>query len=209
MESNDNIPADEMAYARRARPQEKPKMTNELFASLTPSEKRVAIARDVLEWLSEGRLKAKSGMYIAVYETPAMEPGESLRSVDIEDINRYSCQACALGSVFALASFRCGLSIGAAARAEVPINEAIHEQLRDIFDARQLAQIECAFEASPGFDYEVLSRDEAQAAAQFGRRVAVPICTLRDAAAYQASRDARVMRAIMQNIIDNDGTFVP
>src|SRR5258708_27550174 len=68
---------------------------NAKFARLSAADKRVAIARDVLEWLRFGKLRPVNGCYIDIEED---EEGNTP-----ERVNGYECQACALGSIFAVA----------------------------------------------------------------------------------------------------------
>jgi hypothetical protein len=208
--SNDKIPRGEFTLARKAAAPLKVKLTNEEFAALSKPEQRVEIAADVLEWISTKRLVPRAGTYIMVYDGP-VAPENRLCTTDVEDINGYSCTACALGGVFALTSFRTGLSIGAAAKGGSPINDEMHEQLSPYFDRDQLALIECAFEQSEGFDYDLtISLEEARKARDFGVGVAGALNFYKfQGPEWDRERDARVMRAIMQNIIDNGGTFIP
>lgn len=64
----DSIPADEqrmaLALARKGNRHIGP--TNEQFAAMVPSQQRVAIAADVLEWLRIGKLVAEPGTYLSV-----------------------------------------------------------------------------------------------------------------------------------------------
>jgi hypothetical protein len=203
--SNDKIPRGELALARKATRPFTIRLTNEEFAALSKREQRVEIAADVLEWISTKRLVPHVGMYIIVYDG-----GNVLPTCEVDDINGFNCQACALGGVFALASFRTGLSIGEAAKGDGAINEEMHDRLEAYFDRSQLALIECAFEQSTGFDYGVVTPEQTRKARDFGVGVAHALDYFRfTGPEWDRERDARVMRAIMQNIIDNDGTFIP
>lgn len=246
------VPADEIACAKRAqthavRAKKPRKLTteqaNKLFASLSPAKKRVAIAKDVLEWLRTKKLVARFGTYLSVFTAPvAPLPGDRIKEKatykhdsEVDVVNGGSCHACALGSVFAAAAERsCFKLSDQPGRA---INRKAHDMLSPFFDVGQLNLIECAFERSTSFHYPsaAITDDDREKAKAFGDAVTAAIPEPRDnvsdfwesetltrdadqstfiAAARQESEQAsetanRVMRAIMQNIIDNGGEFVP
>ena len=162
---------------------------NARFAALPDAQRRVAIAKDVLRWLAIGKLAAKHQAYL---QLP--------RGTDDEGyINGYSCSACALGSLFAVAAER-DLT---ADRATDTVNGwDIAEQLSPHFSEQQLGLIEIAFEhggngRAPGSAYVRASgspRAQISAAELFNRGI----------------RGARArMERIMKNIIANRGEFKP
>jgi hypothetical protein len=215
-----DIPKDEQRYARRAKPPERQRLTNEQFAALPPAEQRVAIARDVLEWISMGKAVPHKGTYLRVFE-PSTLPADfndaatkewlppELEAGDLQVVNGHSCTVCGLGSVFAVAAERgCfPLREGASGGA------SMHRALKPYFDSATLLLIECAFERSVGFDYEApVSHQAKQAARWFGATVARAVegyYTSYFSPEVAREVDRRVLRAIMQDIIDNGGAFVP
>lgn len=210
------IPADERrkayALARAAKPFVGP--TNAAFDAMTPEQKRVAIARDVLEWLRIGKIVPEPGTYLTVHNTAGqrvdigMDPGP---------INGHKCTACALGAIFACATERTDLTIGGVNRAgNWP--DAARAQLGPYFDLDQLKLIESAFEDYGGFYLDGTPRGRedhqmAYRAVRFGVKVgdAHPCFEGRyvDRSMRRQRSPDRILRAIMQNIIDNNGTFIP
>lgn len=155
---------------------------NDEFVAMTPAQKRVRIAKDVLGWMKVGRLVAKVGIYIDLFK----EDGRSSYS---RSVNGYECHACALGSVFAVAVER------GAAKSPVGLmsldQESMHARLAEFFDRHQLLMIEDAFES------RVDSCNQR----------ATDFCV--DIPKYIDGNPRLRMERIMRNIIANDGTFVP
>jgi hypothetical protein len=223
-----DIDPDELRLAKRARPPRVKYPTNEEFAALTPAQKRVAVAQDVLLWLRTKKLLPRAGTYLKVLEPATAPVRDYLTDIHIPTstvvkVNGNSCHACALGSVFAAYAERGAANIGDAwlSRGFDTFAQAMHSKLGDVFSSEQLTLIECAFERSSCFEYaggEELSGEAKDAAAQFGWRVARSVPDFEwdetgdysDAEfAHERQVDARVLRAIMNNIIDNGGTFIP
>lgn len=234
------VPADEIAFAKRAqtravRAPTPKKLTNKQFAALSPAQKRVAIAHDVLEWLKLNKLQARFGTYLALFKTPEAPPQgywdleksaqwRDERGFDVEReqpvVNGGSCHACALGSVFAAAAERGCFALN---NLEGAVNNEAHKRLRPFFSPKQLNLIECAFERSSSFLYPenqgvcgsalATTYDERAEAKAFGRAVELSAndgFTVDETDHYSARETAaRVMRSIMQNIIDNGGEFIP
>ena len=154
------------------------------WGSLSGAEKRVAIALDVLARLEARKFIPKGGYFLK-----AANFGDP---ISLDDPN---CSACALGGMFMSA---CGLERKALAihtYAMISQFETITSELRSVFDWEQLALIECAFERGMGFMRYKASFSETT------RQRAIDICP--DNATH-----AERMRAIMENIVRNGGTFV-
>ena len=200
--------------------------TNEEFAAMTAAQKRVAIAKDVLQWVEAGKALPCRLIYFRVFEGPAAPTEDStwggpayaraLRARELVSVGDRSCHVCALGAVWATACERTDINIGAVAAADGTLGENMREALGGLFESDQLARIECAFEQSDAFGG--CEPEDAARAAAFGRAVAkacVPEPRLAKESFHtwewrcERASDRRVMRAIMQNIIDNDGTFIP
>lgn len=224
-------PADELRLALRAAPDKVRTPSNKRFAKLPAAQQRVAIARDVLQWLKLGKLTAKSNTYLIVRK----DDGSTVDYDSVDNVNGFKCDACALGAVFA-----CAVEREVATTQRFTIHESngskgfqwsTREALSPYFDTLQLTLIECAFERSSSFlDYTAPGmpatasftperdalRVQSIRAAKLGKDIedAIPwdlyqVEGLDTIDKRERYRDARVMRAIMQNIIDNDGTFVP
>lgn len=182
---------------------------NAAFASLSPAEKRMHIARDVISQLRTKRLIATPGIWLAGADGgDLMQEGEALQKKDVELQkvlkSQMECTGCALGGMFMCA-------VETANKIKVkdlidfyhPTKEEIQDgdngpsiseidgddaftYLRRFFTANQLELIESAFERGGG-----AHGDEA---ASF-------------AADVEEAEDR--MRLIMENIIVNKGRFLP
>jgi hypothetical protein len=74
-------------------------------------------------------------------------------------------------------------------------SSGMHETLGQWFSEEQLALIECAFEGAPEWTADGISQEDMEHAANFRHR--------EEYSAEQTLKD------IFQNVIDNDGTFMP
>ena len=197
--SNDTIPADEFRTAAAIARTER---ANAAFRALNPARKRVAIAKDVLRWLATGKLRPGYG-YLDIPEFY-----DNQRDI----VNGGTCEACAVGSLFACAVER-GDAGGTVRRSPTScrlIGEdatEIHRKLAGIFEPDQLALIEAAFETEcrlpiatiqAVLGYEI---DRQHPKAQEYFRKAWDFCP-------RADRPERMV-LIMENIIANKGTFIP
>lgn len=197
--SNDAIPADEF---RTAEAIARTELANAAFRALDPARKRVAIAKDVLRWLANGKLKPGYA-YLDIpefYDNPR----------DI--VNGGTCEACAVGSLFACAVERgdAGGTVRRSPTSSHLLGEdaiEIHRKLAGLFEPEQLALIEAAFETEDRLPVTTIQavlgseiyRDHPKAQEYF--RKAWDFCPSQE-------RDER-MRLIMGNIIANKGAFVP
>lgn len=207
----------EMAKARRLQDKGPNKYVHvgaEAFAALPPAQQRVAIARDVLEWLRLGRIRPEKGTYFILLSGEKYIRGAT-------EVNGYTCRVCALGGIFAAATEVTNLTPRGVEEDEDPWDEAARKALKPYFSEEQLRLIESAFEAAD-FSGPLAYGGETRRAIALGQSVdkamptAVPLVQWNDdgtqSTPYQEwlrERDARRMRLIMQNIIDNDGTFIP
>lgn len=170
-------------------------LANVEFARMTASEKRVAIAKDVIAWLNTGKIKASPGTYLEV--TKAVSDEATGDTVGIQ-----KCNACALGAVFACAVEK--VPTINLADAEEWGNEYAPEKMQELlspyFSTEQLYTIENAFERAvvSGLEgdneYEQEWCDLTKRALAFNKGV--------------RSKKERLVR-IMKNIIRNGGEFRP
>jgi hypothetical protein len=150
---------------------------NARFNRLSPEKKRVVVAKDVLKRLGEGRIEARRGVYIGRVSTgPAGE----------------TCQACALGAVFA-----CAINLGTKATTSIhccrttsSYDMTVTLAERGIFPAPELRKIEAAFEGWGAAD----SFEGTEATRRFNEGI---------------FDDRERMARIMRNIVANKGEFVP
>lgn len=182
----------------------KNKLTTRKFDKLSPADKRIYIARDVLAQLQLGQLKAKSMTYV---DGGAFDKYLSARDKkrDLgELLDGEKCSACAIGSLFVCA-------VRVADRAPVtsflPIPEATRLDARDgkmreyldrFFSREQQALIEAAFEGS----------DIAAHASVAGVEAATICAACAYNFGYNEKQRIRMTR-IMRNIIRNGGDFNP
>ena len=186
------VPTDERVLARRLQTEgARLARANAEFAALSPAVQRVAIAQDVLAWLSIGRLRATISNYLS-------------DGADDYSTESTRCDACALGAVFAVTATRSTRVARALDEAWSELDpDEMQDTLAPYFDLEQLRLIETAFEADVA--YAGLPDDELCQASQ---------------EAWWARADAAAkfcehlgpkgrMRAIMKNVIQHNGTFDP
>lgn len=160
------------------------------FGTMSPAQQRVAIAKDALAWIKAGVLIPSAGVYVepvdrsmrrAIWYYP--DPDKQLRDVFLG-----KCEVCAIGAMFLAKAVRFD---------DVAVDQFLnfHAKLADHFEKRQLAQIEAAFEGKISGGYgDRISLEEAAPAFAF----------------YRQHREERSrLVAILTNIIDNNGEFVP
>lgn len=191
---------------------------NNYFNSLSPEQKRVAIAKDVIAQLNAKKIIPESGTYFAIEDNPD-DYDVSLQ----KHLPKTQCSVCALGSLFySHVKFNNKVTYGDYLKAWT--SDLIVEELNNYFDFEQLGMIEYAFE---GFDGS-LSDDKPKYYDLNG----ISSCPVNDSEfayvpkeflnnlkySYQyflhlvnqneRGEDFRLYQ-IMNNIIRNNGTFVP
>ena len=125
--------------------------TNKVFNSLSKAEKRVFIAKDVLESLKSNRYQAKHLTYVNAYNKLKNE------TFNQDSINRddFSCKVCALGAIFSSKvkianDFECQIDeYGLVDLYGSELNGYdIRDNLEKYFSRTQLKSIENAFEGN-------------------------------------------------------------
>jgi len=176
---------------------------NDWFAKLPPAKKRVQIAKDVIEQLDLKKFVSSPGTYFNLKDVPdSYDYGNHELQKVLNDSGE--CKVCAKGAIFAtkvLNYNNCVINTDDKFYfGTLELKESIlSENLSDIFSKKQLDLIENAFEC----DYTNICSDEddvhlsdlVRARFMYGYICDDPDSTER-------------MRLIMQNIIDNNGTFV-
>lgn len=175
------------------------KESNKRFDSMTPAERRVAVARDVLKQLNKKKIVASNqGDYVHVNGRVPTSVVDDTNTLVTEVFAGTTCKCCARGAMFVSA---CSL-FNAPKLSELRLDEKIKDlngrdlrlQENQLFTRRQIDMIETAFEGWPIYNSaEKLPADFRNAAEQFYR--ANPSATKR-------------MRMIMLSIIRNKGEFV-
>lgn len=152
--------------------------------SLDLAGKRVAIAQDVIFRLDAKRFIPNNGHFF--------KPGAFGGEPGLDDPG---CSACALGGMF---MSRCGLEkkrLMISAYGCESQYERISAELGSLFDFDQLALIECAFERGAGY----MRSKHGVPSEIWGRAVHF----------LPGERDPAIrMRSIMENIVQNGGTFL-
>jgi hypothetical protein len=175
------------------------------FKTLTKAQKRVAIAKDVIKQLNAARFNARNGYYLipnpvgtySSFGTSILEnikAGTELQNILKKNIER--CDCCAKGALFMSAVEKynqCKVTKNMKENDGRMFDDSdITKHLRGIFSQDQLTLIESAFE---GFylDGEIANNPYDSPTYRFKRNFTQP---------------DDCMRAIMENIIENKGTFV-
>lgn len=150
---------------------------------MTKTEKRVAIAKDVIKQIKIGKV-IPHGFYMCIPNAIDDNIADALNAGN-------SCEVCALGAMFAVKAMNHGTSL--------EVYEcnwmSMTEELSAFFSYKQMAMIESAYELNQMQRTTKVSSTDIQASIKFGRK-------------SPEDRQNRMLR-IMRNIIRNDGTFVP
>lgn len=174
------------------------------FNNLSQKKQRIAIARDVIKMLKNNQIKAS--MNSGYFSAPGFDSLRiSLNSFDKDVhvlVDSIRCEVCALGGMLAATVMKVdGMKFENIFYPELERNEVI-AKLKNYFSINQLDLIESAYEMKPmgrfrtiGYVYTTVNDDQCASAVNFGRLF------------YDGPFDRMI--AIMQNIIDHNGTFTP
>lgn len=196
---------------------------NGAFERMSPEQKRVQIAQDVLDHLATKRVIAAHGQFLSAGNYFVADRTQSER--ELRDIMREApvCRACALGSLM-LATLERADDFKAGDLADFKTrgrddgariyDEDVVPYLARFFDMKTIGKAEVAFEAgvgairtdlAPGTFYrpkfsDIITKDEYDVAKAYGLAVAK-----KDEYDFNAKR----LTAIMRNIVRNNGDFKP
>ena len=174
---------------------------NELFKGKSRAEKRVLVAQDVIAQIKAKTLIPSSGDWVYILDKyePAYEA--SLRETVLN--KEVECNCCALGGLFLSCTlFNNKVKVGDVSPtfgeygfldSTIYAEKKFSNGLNTIFSNEQLKLIEVAFECGCGAFYEDDVKD-GEKAAKFGSR-------------YNTEKGRMI--GIMNNIIKNNGTFIP
>lgn len=180
------------------------------FSSLTPAGQRVRIARDVLKRLDEGTVSSLGGYFRLMVLRGAVDRDAPFRPQLKRLVGESgACSACAIGALFVssimLQNHSSARELGLKDQSQGWTGEqmltasrcAIARRLRESgsFSAMQLQLIETAFEGFNITDSPRLDDDQHARVRKFYSK-------------HAASPDRR-MAAIMRNIVENRGEFIP
>ncbi len=165
---------------------------NRRFQKMSDAEKRVAVAKDVLEQLAAGKYLASAGTY---FSTKSLDKAEEMYGDDRarkptmdRDVRTMlqteKCEVCARGACFAsVVRFQNGVKLGDI------VNGDVDTSTPDYFTDNQLEIIESAF--------EIWNRGDRPGNYNWS-----------DLWRWKQLSSADRMSAIMENIVANEGTFV-
>ena len=180
----------------------KTKNLNAEFKKATKAQKRVMIAQDVLAQLKAKRYVAESGCWVQANYNPTVTLAEIKYHDSVQELfaekTIQSCNVCALGGLFmSCTNFNNNTLLEELDDVSEDLGNLIDEEeklsnkLNSIFSTNQLKLIEMYFEANGGFFQE---DDEDDRIEVFYNK-------------YPS--DKKRLQLIMENIVENEGTFVP
>jgi phosphoribosylformylglycinamidine (FGAM) synthase-like enzyme len=165
------------------------KKLNAEFKKATKAQKRVMIAQDVLAQLKAKRYVAESGCWVKPNIDSAWEQKlshhDSVQELFIEQ-KIESCNVCALGGLFMSCTNFASSELG-----DLIEEVKLSNKLNSIFSVKQLKLIESYFEENDGYFYINSQYDRIKA-----------FCD-------KHPSDKKRLQLIMENIVENEGTFVP
>lgn len=198
---------------------------NKKFEAMTPSQKRMQIAQDVLDQLRTKRLVAKNGVWLDTEDFLTADVVK--KDVELQDLlkKQKSCDACAIGGMFMCAVERadklktsellCGMTSETLPaeyveeESNVVPDPGVHmfdafSYLKKFFSMEQLRLVELAFETGSG-GVEIDSKEEESASSFFNY-----VNDEEDDYENFTLSDSNLrMQLIMENIIAHKGRFNP
>jgi hypothetical protein len=185
--------------------------SNEAFAKMSPAEKRVQIAKDVLTSLDAKRIVATTNTYLDAYSKKLgpYDEGyygrlEQLNALDAQDelLNGgVQCSVCAIGSVFTCAVERMDkITVG---EMKMFNKTDMLDYVGEFFSSQQLELMECTFECSSTCAKR-LSDGHGRVLPEWHEPVQRAIKMGNGCLGAEAR-----LRLIMTNVIANGGEFKP
>lgn len=170
---------------------EKTKSKEKTFEEMTDSEKRVAIAKDVIMQTNAGKYKFRMRGFLAFSNSG----GGEINVKDIVQKEETTCHVCAKGALFVSAFLKDENAADLRYPEEGMYRTEIEDVLRETFSDSQMDLIEAAFEGSYIYGHRRgcnTAELSVQAARMYG---------------WKESRQNKLI-SIMENIIKNNGEFV-
>ena len=175
---------------------------NAEFKKATKAQKRVMIAQDVLAQLKAKRYVAESGCWVQANYNSAVPLADIKYKDSVQDLfaekTIESCNVCALGGLFmSCTNFNNNTLLEDLDDVSEDLGNLIDEEeklsnkLNKIFSTSQLKLIEVYFEGNDGYFYENREYDTVKAFY------------------IKYPSDKKRLQLIMENIVENEGTFVP
>lgn len=191
--------------------------SNNDFEKMTAKEKRVTIARDVLMQIQSKRLIPKSGVWLLGVVDGVFEKDIELQKV-LENVKE--CEGCALGGMFMCTVERANKlkisqledtyincdqnhkNFGEITANEVSQND-IYNYMKRFFSKTQLDLIETTFELTNG------GAEVSESVQKLATDFWADFCVSENKEDGCILDPEDRMRLIMENIVANNGTFVP
>jgi hypothetical protein len=167
--------------------------TDKKFNSMTVEQKRIAVCEDAIDWIRAGALIPKTSIY--VYSIRAPYFGGLPSNLQLRDVCLGPCEVCAVGALFLAKAVRFnGVTVEQYLYAR-QYSAKYFTLLKGLFSAYQLRLIEFAFE----YSFVGVPRPKNL---KTGTSIAIK--------KFHAilTSEERLIR-ILQNIINNNGTFIP
>lgn len=179
-----------------------------LFKDMTAAEKRVMIAKDTIRWLDAKKIKTKTGTYLKLpYRAIKLKKADDRLDTALKTLNK-PCNVCALGGMFYSMVRRFDKVTVEVVATDINDkylswmeSDNIYEELSKYFPRHQLALIESAFEMRGMVDSSVYSYYQFNEKANFAMYRAINFSSKKNS--------GERLRAIMTNIIKNNGVFRP
>lgn len=174
---------------------------NKPWNELTKAEKRVRIAKDALAQIRTKKVEVQSGTYCDIFSNKLKE-GSQLNKI-LPTLEADSCTVCAKGALFLAHVDRFNKLKIEDNGAFSANNSQIIDRLKGIFSIGQLDTIEAAFEMGVTQDAEHILWDHSTAVEE------TELAKRAIAFGEEYSDDLDRLVAILENIIENKGTFIP
>jgi hypothetical protein len=189
---------------------------NYRFGKMTRAQQRVTLAKDIIKNVISGKFIAEQGSYVSfnydnyvdnvraqalIADARGSGTQDKLQMCQVFEAAE-KCTVCGIGGAYVAAVLRADkltLDRAGSLGNDVPMRKYLDQ----FFSREQQALIECAFEGDSTFQYishdsnvtgAQTTRAKARSASKFGQKFDEP--------------DERLI-AIMENVIENDGTFIP
>lgn len=178
------------------------------FESLPANLQRIRVAKDVIAQVRLEKYKANRGAYISQLRTNNNVENQDDVKKNFDKIK--SCEVCALGAcLLSTVKFKNTLQFQVLRQADEDgdfgYNKQIQNLLSSLFSPVQLLLIEMAFEKSTSIGFFAEKVDNTGSLYDIDWRIKDDAVTF--GYKYNSHHDRLI--AIMENIIDNNGTFKP
>lgn len=172
---------------------------NKLFIKASPSEKRIIIAKDVINQINLGKYISKSGVYCEFNKSIIGDLQKHLLKPSV------NCKVCAIGSLFS-SSIRINDKYKISSSCQNIDNYPMMDELLKYFSEEQLHLIEKAYES---WKNSILcTTKEINASNYRDRKKLTSTSSLRNEEEYK-KLNKEALLSIMLNITKNKGTFRP